>query len=147
MADTAPTTETMKISDVRSGLNKLVNRVYRQETRVIVEKSGIPVAGIVSARDLERLKRLDEENREAWEVLEAMQTPFRDVPSDEIEREAERARVQRERVASETLLEPSSAPVVMLAMRDAGLGALGAIPGVVAPETEPEEEPQCTPTP
>jgi prevent-host-death family protein len=108
MADTAPTTETMKISDVRSGLNKLVNRVYRQETRVIVEKSGIPVAGIVSARDLERLKRLDEENREAWEVLEAMRTPFRDVPSEEIEREAKRTisevraemRAERERPAA-----------------------------------------------
>jgi prevent-host-death family protein len=94
MPEKMPATETMKISDVRSGLNKLVNRVYRHETRVIVEKSGIPVAGIVSADDLERLRRLDEEDREAWEILEGMRAPFRDVPPEEIEREAERALAQ-----------------------------------------------------
>lgn len=44
MANDTPTTETMKISDVRAELNKLVNRVYRHETRVIVEKSGTPAA-------------------------------------------------------------------------------------------------------
>jgi prevent-host-death family protein len=81
----------MKISDVRSQLNQLVNRVYRRETRVIVEKSGIPVAGIVSAEDLRRLKQLDVEIAERWRVLEAMRAPFRDVPSEEIEREADRA--------------------------------------------------------
>ena len=43
------------------------NRVCRHETRVIVEKSGIPVAAIVSAEDLERLRWLDEEDREAGE--------------------------------------------------------------------------------
>ena len=42
MTDQRPTTETMRISDVRGQLNKLVNRVYRKETRVVVEKSGIP---------------------------------------------------------------------------------------------------------
>lgn len=90
MSDKRPTTETMKISDVRGQLNKLVNRIYRNETRVIVEKSGIPVAGIVSADDLERLRRMDEEDREAWAVLEAMRRPFRDVPSEEVERETDR---------------------------------------------------------
>jgi prevent-host-death family protein len=53
---TPPTTETMKISDVKQGLNALVNRIYRRETRVLIEKSGIPVAAIVSARDLQRLE-------------------------------------------------------------------------------------------
>ncbi|CAN5757571.1 hypothetical protein BH20CHL2_BH20CHL2_12780 [soil metagenome] len=85
------TTETMKISDVRSQLNHLVNRVYRRETRIIVEKSGIPAAGIVPAEDLRRLKQLDAEIAERWRVLEAMRAPFRDVPSEEIEREADRA--------------------------------------------------------
>ena len=31
-----PTTETMKISEVKQQLNRLVNRVYRHETRVMV---------------------------------------------------------------------------------------------------------------
>jgi prevent-host-death family protein len=90
MPEKQPTTETMKISDVRAELNKLVNRVYRHETRVIVEKSGIPVAAVVSARDLERLRRLDDEDREAWETLEAMRAPFHDVPPEEVGRETAR---------------------------------------------------------
>lgn len=84
-------TETMKISDVRSQLNKLVNRVYKRETRVIVEKSGIPVAGIVSARDLERLKRMDEKDRDLWSVVDEMREAFKDVPPEELEREAARS--------------------------------------------------------
>jgi prevent-host-death family protein len=58
-----PTMLTMKISEVKQQLNRLVNQVYRRETRIMVEKSGIPVAGIVSAEDLERLDRLDRERR------------------------------------------------------------------------------------
>ena len=58
-----PKTRTMKISEVKQQFNRLVNQVYRRETRVMVEKSGIPVAGIVSAEDLERLDRLDRERR------------------------------------------------------------------------------------
>ncbi len=90
MNEKKTTTETMRISDVRSQLNQLVNRVYRKETRVIVEKSGIPVAGIVSAADIERLKQLDADAAERWRVLEAMRAPFRGVPSEEIERETDR---------------------------------------------------------
>ncbi len=90
MNEKKTTTETMRISDVRSQLNQLVNRVYRKETRVIVEKSGIPVAGIVSAADIERLKQLDADVAERWRVLEAMRAPFRGVPSEEIERETDR---------------------------------------------------------
>jgi prevent-host-death family protein len=84
------TTETMKISDVRSQLNQLVNRVYRKETRVIVEKSGIPVAGIVSAEDLRRLKQLDEDREDQFKTIDEMREAFKDVPPEEIEREAAR---------------------------------------------------------
>jgi prevent-host-death family protein len=86
-----PETQTMKISDVRTQLNTLVNRVYRNETRVLVEKSGIPVAALVSIEDLELLRHLEAKDREAWEILEAMRRPFWDVSPDEVEREAQRA--------------------------------------------------------
>ncbi len=109
MREQQPMSQTMKISDVRSQLNTLVNRVYRKETRVVVEKSGIPVAGIVSTEDLRRLDRLDEQDQQAWAVLDAMRAPFKDVPPEEIEREAERAvaevrsemRAEREQRAAE----------------------------------------------
>lgn len=91
MREQSPVNQTMKISAVRSELNTLVNRVYRRETRVVVEKSGIPVAAIVSTDDLERLNALDEQDRQARAVLQSMRDPFKDVDQDEIEREANRA--------------------------------------------------------
>lgn len=87
MHEPKPAIQTMKISDVRGQLNTLVNRVYRREARVVVEKSGIPVAGIVSADDL---KRLDRERTERFNVIDEMRAAFRDVPADEIVREAAR---------------------------------------------------------
>jgi prevent-host-death family protein len=102
-----PKTETMKISDVRSHINTLVNRVYRKETRVVVEKSGIPVAAIVSLEDLERLERLERERAARFAVLDKLREAFAGVPVEEIEREAARAvaearadmRAEREQLA------------------------------------------------
>lgn len=84
-------TETMKISDVRGQLNTLVNRIYREETRVVVEKSGIPVAAIVSTKDLDRLKELDRKRSDRFAAVELMRAAFRDVPPEELEREAAKA--------------------------------------------------------
>lgn len=81
----------MKISEVRGQLNSLVNRVYRHEARVVVEKNGIPVAGIVSADDLRRLDQLDRQREADFEVFDELPEAFKDVPDDEIEREADRA--------------------------------------------------------
>ncbi len=86
-----PMTETMKISDVKQQLNSLVNRVYRQETRVMVEKSGIPVAAIVSARDLLRLEQLDRKWAEGERVLREFAAGFADQTPEDIERETAKA--------------------------------------------------------
>ena len=86
-----PVTETMKITDVKQGLNALVNRVHRHETRVLIEKSGIPVAGIVSAQGLQRLEQLDRERADQFKVLKEIGAAFKDVPSEELEREIARA--------------------------------------------------------
>lgn len=85
-----PMTQTMKISEVKSRLSSLVNDIYRQETRIVVEKSRIPVAAIIPVADLRRLIRLDEKDREAREIVEAMRAAFADVPDEEIERQTER---------------------------------------------------------
>jgi prevent-host-death family protein len=90
MREQHPMTQTMKISEVRSQLNTLVNRVYRKETRVVVEKSGIPVAGLVSADDLRRLDQLDREREQRFAVLDDMREAFAGVPEEEIERETDR---------------------------------------------------------
>lgn len=110
MPQPAPTIQSMKISEVRGQLNVLVNRVYRKETRVLVEKSGIPVAGLVSAEDLRRLDQLDRERAERFGVIDEMRQVFAGVPEEEIERETDRAlaqvraemRAEREQAASQT---------------------------------------------
>jgi prevent-host-death family protein len=90
MREQGPTTQTMKISEVKTQLNSLVNRVYRKEARVLVEKSGIPVAALVSAADLALLDRLDRERAERFQALDEMRAAFQDVPAEEIERETDR---------------------------------------------------------
>lgn len=84
MREQDPATRAMKISDVKNQLSSLVNEVYRKETRVLVEKAGIPVAALVSAEDLEQLARLDAQRAERRRVVNAMREPFRGVPAEEI---------------------------------------------------------------
>ncbi len=91
MREQQPNTQTMKISDVKQQLNRLVNRVYRNETRVVVEKSGIPVAGIVLVNDLRRLARLDQERAERFRALDKFAAGFADQSAEEIERETAQA--------------------------------------------------------
>lgn len=89
--EAAPPRQTLTISEVRRRFASLVAEAARGGSRVLVERSGVPVAAIVSPDDLARLERLEEQDRRAWDVLERMRAPFRDVPADEIEREADRA--------------------------------------------------------
>jgi len=86
-----PMTQIMKASEARQNLSQVLDSVYRGEKRVIVEKSGIPVAGIVSAADLERLNKLDERREEAFAALDATREAFKDVPDEELEREVEKS--------------------------------------------------------
>lgn len=106
---TAPKTQTLGATEARQQFSKLLNEVFRGETRVVVEKNGIPVAAIISAEDLEQLDRYQEERRERFAVLDRIGEAFKDVPLEEIEREVDRAvreareayRAQREKVAVE----------------------------------------------
>jgi len=85
----------MKASDARQQFSQLLNEVFRRETRVIVEKSGIPVAAIISAEDFTRLARMEEdERRRDFAVLDELRQAFKDVPEEEIEREVNRAVTQ-----------------------------------------------------
>jgi prevent-host-death family protein len=116
MIEQEPATRTMKISDVKARLSSLVNEVYRQETRVLVEKAGIPVAALVSVRDLQRLAQLDEERAERHRILESMREPFRGAPAEEIERETAKAVAE---VRTETAAERERRFEVIDQMREA----------------------------
>lgn len=91
MASRKPEVQTVKASDARQQFSQLINEVYRGKTRVIVEKSGIPVAAIISAEDLARFERLEEQRRERFKILDEIGDAFKDVPLDELEREIAQA--------------------------------------------------------
>ena len=85
-----PAKRTLKISDVKARLSSLVNEVYRKETRVLIEKAGIPVAALVSIEDLERLTRLDREWTAGTKALQELSAAFQDVPVAELEEQVAR---------------------------------------------------------
>jgi prevent-host-death family protein len=83
--------KTIKASVARQQFSQLLNDVYRTENRVVVEKSGIPVAAIIPAKDLQRLTRLEAERNRDFAILDEIREAFKDVPAEEIEREVAKA--------------------------------------------------------
>lgn len=91
-------TQTMKASDVRANWANLLNKVYKRETEVVVEKSGIPVAALVSAKDYEEFRRVQARRSQRFAILDRLREAFKDVPQAELEREIGKA-VSQARVA------------------------------------------------
>lgn len=91
MSEQEPTTQVLKASEARQNFSQILNRVFRGETRVVIEKSGIPVAAIISAADLRRFKQWEAERARRFKALDEIREAFKDVPDEELEREVERA--------------------------------------------------------
>ena len=91
MAEREPMIQTINVTEARQKWSQLLNRVFRSRERVIVEKSGIPVAAIISAQDLERFNRLEAERAKDFAILDEMREAFKDVAADELEREVAKA--------------------------------------------------------
>lgn len=104
-----PMTQTLNITTTRSQLSDLVNQVFRRQSRVIIEKSGIPVAALVSADDAARLEEFERQWEEDFAGLAALQEKFADVPIEEHEREVDRA-VAYARSRLRTREEPPATP-------------------------------------
>ena len=96
------TTQTVKASEARQHWSELLNDVFKGRKRIIVEKSGIPVAALVSTDDLDRLERFESQRRARFKVLEETWAAFDDVPSEELEKQIAKAiaEVRAERRAS-----------------------------------------------
>ncbi len=84
-------TQVMKASDVRQQWSQLLNKVFRNQTRVVVEKSGIPVAAVISAEDLQRFVKMEEQRAERFKALDKIREAFSDIPAEEIEEEVNKA--------------------------------------------------------
>lgn len=55
-------TQTIPVSQARQRFGELINQVYKRQVRILVEKSGIPVATLVSLPDLERWLRQEQQH-------------------------------------------------------------------------------------
>lgn len=84
-------TQVMKASDVRQQWSQLLNKVFRNQTRVVIEKSGIPVAAVISAEDLEKFVQMEEQRMEKFQVLDKIRENFKEVPASEVEDEIVKA--------------------------------------------------------
>ena len=91
MARRKPLREVMKTSEARRSWSDLVDKVHEGDVRVIVEKGGVPVAGIVSAADLEQLELLEAERERNFSIVDEIREAFKDVTDAELEAEIERA--------------------------------------------------------
>ena len=81
----------LKASDVRQRWSEVVNEVSQDKTRVVVEKSGIPVVGVVSAQDLAWLEERDRRLAELRRAMDDMRQRFQDVPPEAFDREVAQA--------------------------------------------------------
>ncbi len=86
MREPNPMTQTMNVTRVRENWSKTLTAVFKRQTRVVLEKAGIPVAALVSPEDLERLRRYDAQRDEDFQVIDRMRAAFADVPDEELER-------------------------------------------------------------
>ncbi len=87
----SPTETTMKLTDTKQHLSEVVNRVARGETRVVVEKSGLPVAAIISVDEYRRFVADEAQRAARFEAIGRISDAFADVPVDELERQVTRA--------------------------------------------------------
>jgi prevent-host-death family protein len=58
MNDSLPRQAVIPATEIRNHLGELLNRVYRREEHLVVEKLGNPVAAIISMQDYEQYQRL-----------------------------------------------------------------------------------------
>jgi prevent-host-death family protein len=96
MATSRPVEKVMNVTDTKQQFSKVINEVARGESYVTVEKSGAPVAAIISQQELQEYKRLKEKDAEARERLHKALTEFShqfdDVSDEDLERVLSEAR-------------------------------------------------------
>jgi prevent-host-death family protein len=91
MVASLPVETRMKLTDTKQQLSQVVNRVARGEARVVVEKSGLPVAAIISVADYRHFLDAEAQREARFEAIARISDAFADVPVDELERQVERA--------------------------------------------------------
>jgi prevent-host-death family protein len=91
MREPKRTMQTVKATAARQQFSELVNQVFRREKRVLIEKSGIPVAALISADDLTKFARLEAERERDLAILDEVGRAFEDVSPEQLESEVRKA--------------------------------------------------------
>lgn len=86
-----PTTETIRAADALAQWSTLLDQVTKHDIHVLLETDGVPVAAIISAKELRRLERIAAAWDEPFKALDRTREAFKDIPDDELEREVEKA--------------------------------------------------------
>lgn len=81
---------TMNPAEAGEQFVTVIDHLRTSEARIVVEDRGVPVAAIISARDLARLDRLDAKREADFRIIDDLRGAFSDVSDEEIEREADR---------------------------------------------------------
>lgn len=89
-------TETMSVSESRKQYSDILNRVFKYNERVVIEKNGIPVAAIVPMSVVRDATFTERRRAELRAAFEATRQEFRGIPPEEIESEIERAIIEVE---------------------------------------------------
>lgn len=84
-------TQVMNASDVRQQWSQVLNKIFRNQTRVVVEKSGIPIAAVISAEELQRFIKFEQQREERFKALDRMRATFKTIPAQELEKEIRKA--------------------------------------------------------
>lgn len=92
IATKVPTETPMKLSDTKQQLSQVINRVARGETRIVVEKSGLAVAAIISVEEYRRFREQEARRAKRFEAIERISHAFDDVSDEELEHELVKAR-------------------------------------------------------
>ena len=91
-------TKTIPALEARTHLGEIMKEVQGGRVRVLVEKSGIPMVGIISA---EEFQRVIAEREARFEVLDRIRSRIPTVPDTEVQRDVQEAlkRARRRRRA------------------------------------------------
>jgi len=81
----------MKASEARQQWSRLLKKVYREKACILVEKSDIPVAGIIPAEDLRLFSEWQVAREKRFAILDEIQDKFKDVPAAEVEEQVQQA--------------------------------------------------------
>jgi prevent-host-death family protein len=107
-----PAVEVLAASEARRTFSQLLNRVHRDGAPVLIEKNGVPVAALISPRELDFLLSERAKREQAFQAIAKIQAAFADVPGDELEREIEKAVAEaRAELRAEALAREQAAEV------------------------------------